>query len=50
MFTVAALVELHGGTQHGYFLRAEGASGKALALFSLPSLATYEEYRRAIRR
>lgn len=39
------LVEVHGGTHHGYFLPAEGASDKALALFSFPSLAAYEEYR-----
>ena len=29
----------------GYFLPAEGASDKALALFSFPSLAAYEQYR-----
>jgi NIPSNAP len=39
------LVDLHGGTHHGYFLPAEGASDKALALFSFPSLAAYEHYR-----
>lgn len=39
------LVEKHGGTHHGYFLPAEGASDKAFALFSFPSLAAYEEYR-----
>ena len=39
------LVGRHGGTHHGYFLPAEGASDKALALFSFPSLAAYEEYR-----
>jgi hypothetical protein len=39
------LVDLHGGTHHGYFLPAEGASDKALALFSFPSLAAYERYR-----
>jgi hypothetical protein len=39
------LVNLHGGTHHGYFLPAEGASDKALALFSFPSLAAYERYR-----
>jgi len=39
------LVNEHGGTHHGYFLPAEGASDKALALFSFPSLAAYEEYR-----
>ena len=39
------LVNLHGGTHHGYFLPAEGASDKALALFSFASLAAYEQYR-----
>jgi hypothetical protein len=39
------LVEQHGGTHHGYFLPAEGASDRALALFSFPSLAAYEQYR-----
>ena len=31
------LVDSHGGMHHGYFLPAEGASDKALALFSFPS-------------
>jgi len=39
------LVARHGGTHHGYFLPAEGASNIALALFSFPSLADYENYR-----
>ncbi len=39
------LVDKHGGTHHGYFLPAEGASDRALALFSFPSLAVYESYR-----
>ena len=39
------LVNRHGGTHHGYFLPSEGASDKALALFSFPSLADYEQYR-----
>jgi hypothetical protein len=39
------LVDSHGGTHHGYFLPGEGASDKALALFSFPSLAAYEQYR-----
>lgn len=39
------LVDRHGGTHHGYFLPAEGASDRALALFSFPSLAEYERYR-----
>jgi hypothetical protein len=40
------LVDRHGGTHHGYFLPSEGASDKALALFSFPSLGDYEVYRR----
>jgi len=40
-----ALVNKHGGTHHGYYLPAEGASDRALALFSFPSLADYERYR-----
>ena len=39
------LVNKPGGTHHGYFLPHEGASNIALALFSFPSLAAYEEYR-----
>jgi hypothetical protein len=39
------LVDSHGGMHHGYFLPAEGASDKALALFSFPDLAAYEQYR-----
>jgi hypothetical protein len=39
------LVNRHGGTHHGYFLPSEGSSDKALALFSFPSLAEYEQYR-----
>jgi uncharacterized protein (DUF1330 family) len=39
------LVARHGGRHHGYFLPAEGASDKALALFSFESLAAYEQYR-----
>jgi hypothetical protein len=39
------LVDAHGGIHHGYFLPSEGASDKALALFSFPSLADYEQYR-----
>ncbi|MFZ0215113.1 MAG: NIPSNAP family protein [Candidatus Dormiibacterota bacterium] len=39
------LVERHGGTHHGYFLPAEGASDEARALFSFESLAAYERYR-----
>lgn len=40
-----AIVEKHGGAHHGYYLPAEGASDRALALFSFPSLAAYEQYR-----
>ncbi|MFJ4602683.1 NIPSNAP family protein [Streptomyces griseoluteus] len=39
------LVQAHGGVHHGYFLPAEGASDEALALFTFPGLAAYEEYR-----
>jgi hypothetical protein len=39
------LVNTHGGKHHGYFLPSEGASDRALALFSFPSLADYERYR-----
>ena len=40
-----ALVEKLGGKHHGYFMPSEGASNVALALFTFPSLATYERYR-----
>nr|WP_298115645.1 NIPSNAP family protein [uncultured Pseudomonas sp.] len=39
------LVEQFGGNHHGYFLPSEGANNVALALFSFPSLALYEDYR-----
>jgi hypothetical protein len=39
------LLAKFGGTHHGYFMPSEGASNIALALFSFPSLALYEEYR-----
>jgi hypothetical protein len=39
------LVNQHGGRHHGYFLPSEGASDRALALFSFDSLAAYEQYR-----
>ncbi|WP_114952479.1 NIPSNAP family protein [Sphingosinicella terrae] len=39
------LVQQEGGVHHGYFLPSEGSSDRALALFSFPSLAAYEEYR-----
>jgi hypothetical protein len=39
------VVNRYGGQHHGYFLPSEGASDRALALFSFPSLAEYEKYR-----
>src|SRR3990167_6668626 len=39
------LVARFGGQHHGYFLPSEGANNIALALFTFPSLATYEQYR-----
>ena len=39
------LVKKFGGQHHGYFLPSEGANNVALALFSFPSLAAYEDYR-----
>ena len=39
------LVERFGGQHHGYFMPSEGANNIALALFSFPSLAAYEQYR-----
>ncbi|MFZ6750557.1 NIPSNAP family protein [Undibacterium sp. Ren11W] len=39
------LVAKFGGDHHGYFLPSEGASNIALAMFSFPSMALYEEYR-----
>ena len=39
------LVEKLGGKHHGYFLPSEGANNIALALFTFPSLAAYEDYR-----
>ena len=44
------LVNRFGGIHHGYFLPHEGDNTIALALFSFPSLAAYEEYRDKIRR
>ena len=40
------LVERFGGKHHGYILPSEGANIIALAIFSFPSLAAYEQYRR----
>lgn len=42
------LVKKMGGMHHGYFLPHEGANNIAVALFSFPSLAAYEEYRAKI--
>lgn len=39
------LVEREGGVHHGYFLPGEGASDRALALFTFESLTAYEAYR-----
>ena len=39
------LVERFGGNHHGYFMPSEGANNVALALFTFPSFALYEEYR-----
>lgn len=39
------MVNRLGGNHHGYFLPHEGANNIALALFSFPSLAAYEDYR-----
>jgi hypothetical protein len=40
------LLPRFGGVHHGYFLPSEGASDIALAMFSFPSLAAYEQYRK----
>ena len=42
-----ALLPKFGGEHHGYFLPHESANDLAVALFSFPSLAAYEEYRTA---
>lgn len=39
------LVDRHGGRHHGYFLPSEGASDRALALFTFESFAEYEAFR-----
>jgi len=41
------LVNKFGGTHHGYFLPSEGSNNIAYALFSFPSMADYETYRKA---
>jgi hypothetical protein len=40
------LVEKFGGQHHGYLMPSEGANNIALASFSFPSLAAYEQYRK----
>ncbi len=40
-----SLVNELGGQHQGYFLPSEGANDIALALFTFPSLAAYEQYR-----
>ena len=42
-----ALLPKFGGEHHGYFLPHKSANDLAVALFSFPSLAAYEEYRAA---
>ena len=42
------LVNEMGGIHHGYFLPHEGANNIGYALFSFPSLSTYEAYRAKI--
>jgi hypothetical protein len=39
------LVNKLGSIHHGYFLPHEGANNIGYALFSIPNLAKYEEYR-----
>jgi hypothetical protein len=40
------LVERFGGVHHGYYLPHESDSDLAVALFSFPTLADYETYRK----
>ncbi|MFH1562739.1 MAG: NIPSNAP family protein [Nitrospirota bacterium] len=42
------IVNRFSGIHHGYFLPYEGANNIAIALFSFPGLAVYEEYRKCI--
>jgi NIPSNAP len=42
------LVNRFGGQHHGYFMPYEGANNVAYAMFSFPSLADYETYRKLI--
>lgn len=41
------LVTRLGGVHHGYFVPSEGDSDEAFALFTFPSLSSYEQYRTA---
>lgn len=43
------LVDKYGGAHHGYFLPKESSSDLAVAMFTFPSLAAYEEYRKNAR-
>jgi hypothetical protein len=40
------LMPRFGGVHHGYFMPSEGDSDVALAMFTFPSLAAYEQYRK----
>jgi hypothetical protein len=40
------LMPRFGGIHHGYFLPSEGKSDVALTMFSFPSFAAYEQYRK----
>jgi len=40
------LVNQFGGQHHGYFLPSESSNNIAMALFTFPSLAAYEQYRK----
>ncbi|WP_394777116.1 NIPSNAP family protein [Flavobacterium sp.] len=42
------IVNRLGGQHHGYFMPSEGANNIAYALFSFPSFADYENYRKAM--
>jgi hypothetical protein len=44
------LVNKFGGIHHGYFLPHEGANNIGYALFSFPSLAEYEKYRKKLKK
>src|SRR6266404_7978063 len=46
---ILPLAAKYGGVHHGAFLPHEGPNNIAVHLFSFPSLAEYERYRRAVR-